>query len=174
MNENKKIRDTREFEALYRDPKYARLAWSDNVAKSYFRPAIKPLLLYDKDGNLTPSAMIEQNAYNAVVEELKLQGLDRLPTEGEVMERCQAYYARHNAAAYTARRDSLGAKPIDETKINATVSNPYGDMTDEELQVMVDALEKYREEQKALRAPEPQVIEEIVEGVYENPTEYGF
>ena len=37
----------------------------------------------------------------------------------------------------------MGAKPVDESKVAATVSNPYEDLSDEELELLA----KHREEQ---------------------------
>jgi hypothetical protein len=77
-------------------------------------------------------------------------GSDRLPTEGEMMEACQQYYARHNSASYVARRDSMGAKPVDETKQTVSVNNPLENMSDEELIVMQKALDEHRAKQALL------------------------
>ena len=63
------------------------------------------------------------------------------------MEGCQSYYARHNASSYIARRDSIGAKPIDETKQQIQVTNPLESLTDEELEVMQKALDGYHSAQ---------------------------
>ena len=74
----------------------------------------RPIPIYDKDGNLSPVSQIELAVWKHLNAELKEQGLDRPPTEGEMMEACQQYYSRHNASSYVARRDSMGAKPVDE------------------------------------------------------------
>ncbi len=88
--------------------------------------------------------------WNHLKTELEEMGQDRLPTEGEMMEACQQYYSRHNASSYVARRDSMGAKPVDETKQNVQVSNPLEGLSDEELYVMQAALEEHRTKQTAL------------------------
>lgn len=147
---NKQIREQREFEAIFKNPKYARTAWAEKVIERYSRPALEPIPVYDKDGNLTPTAQIEQAVWNHLLQELKDRGLNRLPTEGEMMEACQQYYARHNPSAYVARRDSMGAKPVDETKQNLQVNNPLEDLSDEELLVMQKALEDYHAKQKQI------------------------
>ena len=148
---NQQMREQREFEQLFKNPKHARAMWSQSVIDRYARPAIEPIKIYDKDGNLTPTSQIEVAVWNHLVNELRERGQVRLPTEGEMMEACQQYYSRHNAASYTARRDSMGAKPIDETKQQVSVNNPLEDMSDEELLVMQKALEEHR--QKQLTAP---------------------
>lgn len=147
---NKQIREQREFETLFKNPKHARSMWAQNVIDRYCKPALRPISITDKDGNLTPTSQVELAVWNHLKSELEEMGLDRLPTEGEMMEACQQYYARHNASSYTARRDSMGAKPIDETKQQVSVNNPLEDLSDDELLVMQQALEAHR--QKLLEA----------------------
>lgn len=154
---NKQIRDQREFETMFKNPKHARAMWAQNVIDRYAKPALKPIQIFDKDGNLTPTSQIELAVWEHLKKELEAEGSDRLPTEGEMMEACQQYYSRHNAASYTARRDSMGAKPIDETKQNLSVNNPLEDLSDEELIVMQKALEEHRaKEQKLLEEAKKQ------------------
>lgn len=140
---NKQIRDQREFETLFKNPKHARAMWAQNVIDRYAKPALEPIKIYDKDGNLTPTSQIELAVWKHLKDELESMGNSRLPTEGEMMEACQQYYSRHNAASYTARRDSMGAKPIDETKQQLQINNPLENLSDEELLVMQKALEEY-------------------------------
>lgn len=144
MDEVKALRERREFETLFKNPKHARAMWSEKVVERYCKSAIKPIPIYDKDGNETPQFQLEQVIWANLKKELEDMGEDRLPTEGEMIEACQSYYARHNAAAYVARRDSAGAKPIDETKQAVTVNNPLEGFTDEELEIMQKAVEAHR------------------------------
>lgn len=146
---NKQIREQREFETMYKNPKHARAMWSQNVIDRYARTALEPITIYDKDGNPTPTSQIERAVWNHLLNELKEHGEDRLPTEGEMMEACQQYYARHSSSSYIAKRDSMGAKPIDETKQQVSVSNPLEDLTDEELLVMQKALDEHRKAEQA-------------------------
>lgn len=141
---NKQIRDQREFETMFKNPKHARSMWAQNVIDRYAKPALEPIKIYDKDGNLTPTSQIEIAVWNHLKAELEEAGSSRLPTEGEMMEACQQYYSRHNASSYTARRDSMGAKPVDETKQNLTMNNPLEELSDDELEVMQKALEEHR------------------------------
>ena len=140
----KQLREQREFQTLFKNPKHARSMWALNVIDRYTKTAFEPILVEDKDGNLSPQSQIENAIWKHLKNELEEQGLDRLPTEGEMMEGCQAYYARHNAASYTARRDSMGAKPIDESKQSHEINNPFSKYTDEELLVMEKALEEHK------------------------------
>lgn len=145
----KQLRDQREFETLFKNPRTARAQWAQTVIDRYAKPALEPIKIYDKDGNLTPTSQIECAVWAHLRDELKRQGSDRLPTEGEMMDACQQYYARHNSSAYVARRDSMGAKPIDETKQQVAVTNPYEDLSDEELLVLQQALQDYRTKSNA-------------------------
>ena len=138
---NKQMRERREFENLFSNPKNARAMWQKNVAVAYARPVVEPMVIFDRDGNPTEESQIEIKIFEHLVAELRAQGHERYPTEGEFMEACQQYYARHNASAYTARRDSMGAKPVDETKQQVIVNNPLEGLTDEELLVMQQALD---------------------------------
>lgn len=156
---NKQIREQREFETLFKNPKHARSMWAQTVIDRYARPALEPIKIYDKDGNLTQTSQIELAVWNHLKSELEAMDIDRLPTEGEMMEACQQYYSRHNASSYVARRDSMGAKPIDETKQSVSVNNPLEALTDDELLVMQKALDEYRTKQLA-QLPEVQKEEE--------------
>lgn len=142
---NREIGEQREFEALFANPKSARAQWQQEVAKRYAKPAMKPIVLIDKDGNETSQSIIERAVWNHIMEEHKVAGINRLPSEGEMMEACQQYYARHNASSYVARRDSMGAKPIDESKQNLHFDNQLESLSDEELTVVQEALTNYYE-----------------------------
>ena len=54
---------------------------------------------------------------------------------------CQAHMARINAANFVAFRDTVGAKPVDESKIDHQINNPYEELTDEELEMILAARE---------------------------------
>lgn len=141
---NKQIREQREFETMFKNPKHARATWAQAVIDRYAKPALEPIIILDKDGNITPTSQIENAVWKHLKAELEASGQSRLPTEGEMMEACQQYYSRHNASSYVARRDSMGAKPVDETKQQVSVHNPLEDLSDEELFIMQKALEDHR------------------------------
>jgi hypothetical protein len=145
----KQLRDQREFETIFKNPRSARAQWAQNIVDRYAKPALEPIQICDKDGNLTPTSQIELAVWRHLCAELRAQGSDRLPTEGEMMDACQQYYARHNSSAYVARRDSMGAKPVDETRQQVSVNNPLEDLSDEELLVMQRALEEHRQKMEA-------------------------
>lgn len=137
---NKQIREQREFETLFKNPKHARAMWSQQVIDRWAKPAMEPIMVYDSKGNLTEDSQIQLAVWEQLKKELKAQGLDRLPTDGEMMEACQAYYSRSNTGTYVARRDSMGAKPVDESKQTISNVNPLENLTDEQLEVMQQAL----------------------------------
>lgn len=145
---NKKLREQREFETLYKNPKHARAMWAQKVYDRWSAPATPPVTIIDAKGNISVESQVEMHVWNTLLKELQDRGEDRMPTNGEMTEACQDYYSRHNSSAYVARRDSMGAKPIDETKQQHTVSNPLEDMSDEELYVMQNALLEYRKQKE--------------------------
>lgn len=146
MNLTKKqLREQREFETLFKNPKHARAMWAQTVFDRYSKPAFEPVILTDKDGNELPQSQIEHSIWKQLKLELENEGLNRLPTDGEMMEACQAYYARHNAASYTARRDSMGAKPVDESKQQHTMNNPLEEFSDEELLLIQKTVQEHRQ-----------------------------
>jgi hypothetical protein len=147
----KQLREQREFQTLFKNPKHARSMWAQTVLERYSKPAFEPIIITDKDGNISPESQIEISIWKHLKKELESEGLDRLPTDGEMMEACQAYYARHTSSSYTARRDSMGAKPIDETKQSHIVNNPLEELSDEELFVIQKALDEYRNAQLKLQ-----------------------
>ena len=140
---NKQLREQREFQTLFNNPRGARQAWSQEITQRLANPAMEPMEIYDSKGNLRQESQVELAVWQHLLNELKAEGLDRLPTEGEFMAACQQYYASHNPAAYEARRDTAGAKPIDETKQTIQIANPLDGLSDEELLVMQRALEDY-------------------------------
>lgn len=141
---NKSEREQKEFETLFKNPKHARYAWQEKVLQRYCKPAMKPIDIVDKDGELTKESQVEKGVWKQLIEEFKVEGIDRLPTDGEMMEAMQAYYARHNAGSYVARRDGMGAKPVDESKLTSVPFNPYEGMSDEELDLIVKTLNDHR------------------------------
>lgn len=141
----KQLREQREFETLFKNPKHARAMWAQNVFDRYSKPAFEPVIISDKDGNVLPQSQIEHSIWNQLKKELEAEGIERLPTDGEMMEACQAYYARHNAASYTARRDSMGAKPVDESKQQHTMNNSLEEFSDEELLLIQKTIQEHRQ-----------------------------
>ena len=135
-----------ETKNLFADPKYSRQAWQA-VGRAILRnPASKPIEMTDKDGNETFASQMEKYSFNKLARDIKeIEKVDRAPTELEMIMQCQIVKARHDTSAATFVRDTLGAKPVDESKVQAQVSNPYEEMTDEELELLA----KHREEQAA-------------------------
>ena len=90
--------------------------------------------------------MVENYSYDKLVKDIKaLTKEDREPTEIEMIMQCQLVKARTDTSAAVFVRDTLGAKPVDESKIDAQVGNPYETLTDEELELVVEHRRKQAE-----------------------------
>ena len=137
---NKSAREMKEIENLFSDPKFARHAWKAVGTAILQNPASRPIGQYDKDGNETFASTIERYSYDRLASDIRELGKeDRAPTEIEMILYSQIVKARYDTAAATFVRDTLGAKPVDETKLEAQVSNPYESLTDEELELIAAA-----------------------------------
>lgn len=144
---NKNVREYKEMLNLFADPKFARQAWKAVGTAIALQPATKPIEIVDKDGNPTPSYEIEKYSYENLVKDIKKLGKeDREPTELEMILHCQMIKARTDTSAATFIRDTLGARPVDESKIDANITNPYEGLSDEEL----DLIAAHREAQRVL------------------------
>lgn len=142
-------RTKQELQSLFGDPKYARKAWQSVGKAILLNPAKRSATVYDKEGNETMQTQLEAYTYEKLHRDLtKLNQEDREPTELEMIMYGQIVKARYDTAAATFVRDTLGAKPIDESKVDASVTNQFETLTDDE----VDALLKYRESKNAENA----------------------
>ena len=155
---NKNHRDWAEMKNLFSDPKFSRQAWKSVGVAIAMQPAVKPITTYDKDGNETFNSKVETYSYNKLAKDIaSLQSENREPTELEMILHCQMVKARTDTSAAVFIRDTLGAKPVDESKVDANLSNPYEQLTDEELELLQQLREK-----KALEAAQPQLVEAVV------------
>lgn len=138
--QNKSRRESLEMLNVFGDPKFSRQAWKAVGSAILQNPATRPVKQYDKDGNETFASTIEEYTYNQLKRDLvKIGESDREPTELEMILGCQIVKARYDTAAATFVRDTLGAKPVDESKIDAQVNNPYESLSDEELELIAAA-----------------------------------
>lgn len=140
---NKQSRDRKEVDNLFKDPKYCRQAWRSIGNAILQSPVTRMPTDYDKDGNPTLRSSLEDYSYNSLKRDIatlcKQNGIDnREPTELEMIMQCQIAKARFDTNAAIFIRDTLGAKPVDESKIDATLSNPYESLTDEELALLAE------------------------------------
>ena len=67
---------------------------------------------------------------------------------------CQMIKARTDTAAATFIRDTLGAKPVDESKIEQRNINTYETLTDEELELLQQHRELERIKKSAVSSEE--------------------
>lgn len=147
-------RTEKEMISLFKDPKFQRQAWRSVGMAILQNPAVRAPEQLDKNGEETLQSAIERYSYDKLSRDIKTLGeQDRAPTELEMIMQCQIMRARFDTSAAIFVRDTLGAKPVDESKIDAQVSNPYEQLSDEELEL----LEKHR--QQALLADVSKVTE---------------
>ena len=140
------IRAYKEMQNVFGDVKFSREAWKA-VGQAILRnPACRTAIIStDKDGNPSIASQIEQYSYNKLKKDIEMLGQeDREPTELEMILQCQMIKARYDTNAAVFIRDTLGAKPIDESKVEAQMSNPYETLTDEELEVLAKMREQKR------------------------------
>lgn len=129
---NRSYRELLETKNVFADPAYCREAWKSVGQAILLSPAIG--CIGDID---TREGSIERYTYQKLTEELKSVG--RKPTELEMIFHCQAARARFDTSAAVFVRDTVGAKPVDESKVTVGRSQ-YEDMSDDEL----EALLRYR------------------------------
>lgn len=153
---NKNIRERKEMENLFADPKYYRQAWKAIGNAILLQPATKPIVRTDKNGEETADSQIEQYSYDKLSKDIKeLSKEDRQPTELEMILHCQIAKARTDTQAAIFIRDTLGAKPVDESKVDAQINNPYEQLSDEELEMLA----KMREEKAKQLAQSPTLLD---------------
>lgn len=134
---NKSYRELLETRNVFADPAYCREAWKSVGTAILLSPAIG--CIGDID---TREGAIESYTYDKLCRELKeIDGKGRQPTELEMIFHCQAAKARFDTSAAVFVRDTVGAKPIDESKVTVGRSQ-YEDMSDDEL----EALLRYRQQ----------------------------
>lgn len=144
---NKPTRELKEMQNLFADPKFVRHAWKSVGAAIALQPATRPVTIVNRDGDETSNSLLESYTYNRLCHDIKSLGKeDREPTELEMILACQMVKARTDTSAAVFIRDTLGAKPIDESKMDATVTNPYESLSDEELELIAEARRKKAEE----------------------------
>ena len=145
---NELSRTTKEMESLFKDPKFSRQAWKSVGMAILNNPAIRAPAQYDKDGNPTLQSEIEGYSWTKLSKDINQLGEEnRAPTELEMILQCQIMRARFDTSAAIFVRDTLGAKPVDESKVDAAVHNPYESLSDEELELLAEIRAK-----KALEA----------------------
>lgn len=149
---NKPIREMKEMQSVFSDPKTYREAWKAVGNALLQAPATKTFCQVDKNGEPTLASEIDQYSYLQLKQDLaniaKAKGEEtREPTQLEMILMCQMIRARYDTSAATFVRDTLGAKPVDESKNELSVNNPYESLSDEELELLA----KHREA-KALEA----------------------
>ena len=153
-------RKSKEARSLFEDPRFSRQAWKSVGRAILERPAIQPIATVDKEGNETLNSQIERYTYNSLANDIAiLQHEDRKPTELEMILGCQIMKARTDTSAAIFVRDTLGAKPVDESKMDHTLHNDFEQLSDEELELLAAHREKKKlappVDQPAIEASSP-------------------
>lgn len=155
-------RKSKEMQSLFDDKKFSRQAWRSVGQAILQNPATKVVTEYNKEGGETVNSMIQHYSYNKLYDDIQKLGKEnREPTELEMILQCQIVKARTDTAAAVFVRDTLGAKPVDETKLDAQLSNPYEQLTDEELELLAAHREKLSQ----------QTVEQLPAGACDNNIE---
>lgn len=158
---NKKERESNEARNLFSDPKFARKAWRAVGIALLNNPAVVPIVTVDKDGNYTYDSNVQQYAYDALKQDVDdMTRKNRCPTELEMILACQVLRARNDTSAAVFVRDTLGAKPVDESKIDQTVTSIYETMSDDELSLLSEHRERKTAERIASIAQQQQEKQE--------------
>lgn len=165
-------RKEKEMISVFKDPKTARQAWRSVGQAILARPASVPVVKTDKDGNETADSLLESYTYNQLAKDVKNLGDPKhtQPTEIEMILACQIQKARTDTSAAVFVRDTLGAKPVDESKVDAQLSNPYEQLTDEELEMLQREREKKALEAAKAQLPSSSAVQPIVEGEIDEKT----
>ena len=119
---NKDLRELKETMSVFSDPRTQREAWRSLGVKLANNPAVRAPEEVDKFGNETLASSIEKYTYGQLVKDIKQSDEpDRQPTNIEMILGCQMMKARFDTQAAIFIRDTLGAKPVDESKMDATL-----------------------------------------------------
>ena len=139
---NKEERERKEIDNLLKDPKMYRKVWQSIGRLIAQRPATVLPTIVDKDGNETLPSMLSNYGYKSLKHDIvSLTRDDGEPPELEMILACQMIKARTDTQAATFIRDTLGAKPVDESKAEVLTGNMFEQLSDDEL----EALAAYRQ-----------------------------
>lgn len=138
-------REIKELQSLFADPRYVREAFKSVGVALLQNPATRSPEVYDKNGVLTGETIIAQYSYDQLARDIKeIYKQDREPTQLEMIMMCQMVRARYDTSAAVFVRDTLGAKPIDESKTQM-LQNDYENLSDDELEMLA----RYRASQSS-------------------------
>ncbi len=137
----KEEREVKEFKSLFSDKRYAEKAWRKFIEDSLKSDvSILPDFI-GPSGNVTPQSEIYQAAIKSVKNRLDAQGITREPMKAEVLIEAAVIRAAFDNTALNVVLDRTAGKVKDEVTIN---NNPYEDLSDEELDLLIT----YREAKK--------------------------
>lgn len=134
---NKGERELKELQNLFADPKYMREVWRNVGTAMLQNPACRPAQSFDKNGAETADSLLQSYCYDALKSDLRaLTREDREPTQLEMILACQSVRARYDTSAAVFIRDTVGAKPVDESKVESRTTSVYESLSDEELELL--------------------------------------
>lgn len=146
---NKDIREVKEIQNLFADTRYCREVWRGVGNLLLQNPASRAPEIYDKNGCLSGDAILANYSYERLSHDIKeLYKEDREPTELEMIIMCQLVKARYDTSAAVFIRDTLGAKPVDESKVEQ-VPNQFDSLSDDELEMLAAFRQEKLEAQRA-------------------------
>ena len=137
-------REEREYKSLFTDERFAKKAWKEFMGESLAGDA-KPLPVTTdpKTGEQTFQSQLDQMAYNNVKKRLEANGKKREPMQAEIIVECNILKSRFSDSAFNTIMDRTAGKVKDEINL---ASNPFEDLTDEELAVLAAHRKKKSEE----------------------------
>jgi DNA primase large subunit len=145
MSKNEIERICKEKASIISNPNNRREQMKINALIDLQRPVTtcpEPYYEYTKDGTPyeTLSSQITREVYKQLKQEVLL-GLREYFTQYDMIMRGQSIIGVTSTSHATFVRDSIGLKPVDESKVSTEFSNPFAALKDDEL----EALAAYRD-----------------------------
>lgn len=136
-------REEREFKSIYADERYAKAAWKKLIGSSLEADAdILPTSYDPKTGEPTFQSELDRTAYKNVEARLKKQGLDRKPSQAELIVENNILRARFQDNTFNTILDRTMGKVKDEISVQ---TSQFESLSDEELALLA----AHREQEKA-------------------------
>lgn len=148
ITDNTRNRFEKEKEALLSNQAGARAMLKQAALASVCKivdMAPTPKYTYLRDGTPveTPESQYIREAWAELEAESMQSGQPRRPpTKWDIMMRCQINIGMASAAHFVNVRDTIGLKPVDESKQEMVITTEYDSLTDEELKLLKEHREK--------------------------------
>lgn len=132
-------REEREYKSHFTDERYARKAWKEFIGTALESPGRPLPTELDKNGEPTRDSNIDDMAYKNVKARLEAEGQEREPMQAELIVEAAIIRARFQDTTFNTILDRTAGKVRDEISVSA---NPYEELTDEEIEMLVQFREK--------------------------------